>query len=103
MNVSAAIGAFQRIEKLLGAPEATILQDSEDIPFGTIKIENASFSWESAGCRDYFAPEKNSQIPNPETDEILEMPAILKNINVTFEAGKFSIIVGQVGSGKSSI
>jgi ABC-type multidrug transport system fused ATPase/permease subunit len=103
LDISAAGVAFERINKLLGAQEAAKFEDSPEIAFGSIKIDNASFSCDSVEVSEYFSNIRASPSLETEQNEILEIPSILKGIDLTFEATKFTVIIGEVGSGKSCL
>jgi ABC-type lipoprotein export system ATPase subunit len=52
---------------------------------------------------DYFSNIRASPNLETEQNEILEIPSILKGIDLTFEAAKFTVIIGEIGSGKSCL
>jgi ABC-type multidrug transport system fused ATPase/permease subunit len=91
--------------------EAEDFAEDQSIEVGRVIIDNGTFSWDSQSIRDYFSEKKPAKAtpttalpPNPtEREDILEIPVILKNINVDFQPKKFTVIIGKVGSGKSSL
>jgi ABC-type multidrug transport system fused ATPase/permease subunit len=103
LDISAARIAFERINKLLGAQESPEFPDSPEIAFGSIEVDNGSFSCDSPEVRDYFTNIRASPNVKAEQNEILEIPSILKGIDLTFEANKFTVIIGEIGSGKSCL
>ncbi|CAD8112763.1 unnamed protein product [Paramecium primaurelia] len=67
-----------------------------------IKIENGTFYWSS--YKDQPQQENNTLTnKNQKIDPLVESEPILKNINIRIEKGQFVSIVGDVGSGKSSL
>ena len=69
---------------------------------GEVKIENGSFSWDNLKYKKIL---KSFIPPNLQTIQIEneENRIFFKNLNLYFKAKKFYAVVGQVGSGKSSL
>lgn len=91
MISSANIG-LNRLKLVMMTPETEKQQDDTSLPVNSIVFENYSAGWFSDTLTNYF---KTNQ-------EKLNTLAI-QNINYNFEAGKLYAILGEVGSGKSSL
>ena len=89
------ITSCERIENLVGLQQFESLQDTSSLSRGSMKIENGCFSWESPKYFEIFEGQKmNSESKNRH---------ILKEIDLRVEPGEFVAVIGQVGSGKSSL
>eukprot|EP00850_Spirogloea_muscicola_P009079 SM000050S17004 [mRNA] locus=s50:312640:321290:- [translate_table: standard] len=75
-----------RLEKFLKLPEATPIQPSSAVSEGTIAVKEASFTW-SLDLEDA----KEAQTPT------------LRDIDLDVQPGVLIIVIGEVGSGKSSL
>eukprot|EP00850_Spirogloea_muscicola_P015101 SM000113S24057 [mRNA] locus=s113:209143:220544:+ [translate_table: standard] len=75
-----------RLEKFLKLPEATPIQPSSAVREGTIAVKEASFTW-SLDLEDA----KEAQTPT------------LRDIDLDVQPGVLIIVIGEVGSGKSSL
>uniref|UniRef100_A0A060SZS5 ARAD1C02970p n=1 Tax=Blastobotrys adeninivorans TaxID=409370 RepID=A0A060SZS5_BLAAD len=89
-NVLQAKVSIDRVEDFIREPETQkYKQLSEDQPRGpnspTIGFENASFSWGAVS----------------KSSEALDFR--LRDLNLSFPAGKLSVVVGPTGSGKTSL
>lgn len=71
--------------------ESPICQDS-NLPRGTLKIEGLTASWMDPKSHKIFKPQEDFENIN-----------IFENLSFNFEAGKLYGIIGEVGSGKSSL
>ncbi|OQR88658.1 canalicular multispecific organic anion transporter, partial [Thraustotheca clavata] len=83
MMTSEMVASCQRVSKFLCADEVKALGAAEGP--AQVNISHASFSWD--------APTAVSKLP----------ALTLKNINFQLEPGSLTIVVGPVGSGKSSL
>lgn len=75
-----ALVALKRIQAFLLTPEAEDRSMDEDVPKGTVHVEDGVFQWESSQ-------------PKP----------TLRDITFSAEPGSLTMVVGSVGSGKSSL
>ncbi|TMW55714.1 hypothetical protein Poli38472_010596 [Pythium oligandrum] len=84
---SETVASLQRIAKFLAADEIAQLTTYPDMENarGIVEFNDADFAWE--------APAENSVTPR----------LILQNINLSLQPGTLTIVVGAVGSGKSSL
>ncbi|KAJ3027434.1 UNVERIFIED_CONTAM: ATP-binding cassette sub- C member 8 [Siphonaria sp. JEL0065] len=113
--------AWKRVYKFLTAPnrETTPEESSTDI---AIDFKNASFNWpqtEPSNSKEKEdrkgftvadtskkSPAKGSEtaaVPAVADEEEIAPRTIIEDLNVTIKKGEFVAIVGQVGSGKSSL
>jgi len=81
--------ASKRITSILSLKEKATVKDSKRLLVGEIDIESASFSW-----KEPLATNSSSQN---------ELEAELHNITIRINSGEFIGVVGEVGSGKSSL
>ena len=80
--------SVKRLNKYLNAPELDkYVTNNQEID--AVTIENGTFAWDS--------PEEDKPV------EELDSKATLRNINLQVPEGSFVAIVGNVGSGKSSV
>jgi len=123
--------SIKRIERFLGLedteeyakPGESEAHETQS-KLGSVVIQDATFSWGARGTVDLSAnepkPEKRGVFPRVfnkkrrenatgkeaqhehEKEAVLDQP-VLKNVSVECEAGKLTVIVGRVGSGKSSL
>eukprot|EP00181_Compsopogon_caeruleus_P000064 CAMPEP_0184682668 /NCGR_PEP_ID=MMETSP0312-20130426/8220_1 /TAXON_ID=31354 /ORGANISM="Compsopogon coeruleus, Strain SAG 36.94" /LENGTH=1331 /DNA_ID=CAMNT_0027134483 /DNA_START=219 /DNA_END=4214 /DNA_ORIENTATION=+ len=122
MVISSLIDArvsVRRIEHFLGLEE-TEERDLQDSAQAEISIQNGTFSWDSVpatlpddGKREKVSPFKklrnrfSRQKPEAEKDVKATIPhassVVLNDIHLQVPAGKMTIVIGKVGSGKSSL
>ncbi|OQR86839.1 canalicular multispecific organic anion transporter, partial [Achlya hypogyna] len=84
MMTSEMVASCQRISKYLASDEVTTIYDAIEGP-AAVELDAADFSW--------AAPATASEAP----------PLTLRNISLTLVPGTLTIVVGPVGSGKSSL
>ncbi|RQM29978.1 hypothetical protein B5M09_010142 [Aphanomyces astaci] len=119
MGLSEAWASCQRITKFLVADEIPLLEhshatttgsDDESVP--VIEISGGNFSWDATskevGAVATAFEEMDGQQPSEGAAAIVDMetpPAAitLSNINLHIEPNTLTIVVGSVGSGKSSL
>ena len=77
------------------------------LPVGTVKLENYSATWvdpvKAQQLKSIDPSKKAKQGTISEQEKGQSATKVLEDINVEFEPGKLYIILGSVGSGKSSI
>lgn len=88
-NASISLG---RIENVVRVPNTESVPDDDSLAKGTIRFSNYTGGWFSKVQTDYF---KSNQ-------DKLSTVAI-KNIDLVVEPGKMYAVLGEVGSGKSSL
>ncbi|KAH9130242.1 hypothetical protein LEN26_008716, partial [Aphanomyces euteiches] len=97
MGLTEAWASCQRITKFLTADEVLQIESSyEDTPAydqPVINISNGDFSWDSTNTTN------QTEVAADELPPALT----LSNINLNIEPGSLTIVVGAVGSGKSSL
>jgi ATP-binding cassette subfamily C (CFTR/MRP) protein 4 len=83
--------ALRRIDKFLSVEEKKVNIESTEVALGTLKLRNLTASWinQSTATSYNYKGDFNS--------------VSIKNIDFNFEQGKLYAIVGNVGSGKSSL
>ncbi|RHZ07336.1 hypothetical protein DYB26_014230, partial [Aphanomyces astaci] len=117
MGLSEAWASCQRITKFLVADEIPLLEhshatstDDESVP--VIEISGGNFSWDATSKEVGAVPaafeDMDGQQPSEGAAAIVDMetpPAAitLSNINLHIEPNTLTIVVGSVGSGKSSL
>ncbi|RHY18017.1 hypothetical protein DYB25_006716 [Aphanomyces astaci] len=119
MGLSEAWASCQRITKFLVADEIPLLEHSHATTTGSndesvpvIEISGGNFSWDATskevGAVTAAFEELDGQQPSEGAAAIVDMetpPAAitLSNINLHIEPNTLTIVVGSVGSGKSSL
>ena len=83
--------ALRRIDRFLSVEEKKLIIESKDNEIGTLKLENMTASWVNPSTANAYNYKGDLNSIS------------LKNINFSFEKGKLYAIVGNVGSGKSSL
>lgn len=83
-------------------------ENDKDMQKGEIQIINGYFSWENKKYRDIFEGKKAEKKPKTkqnktEEKQVIENTYFLQDINIKFNPGEFSAIIGKVGSGKTSL
>ncbi|KAJ3206817.1 ABC transporter C member 13, partial [Entophlyctis luteolus] len=88
-------------------------EDRENVPNGkaitkgnAVLFENASLSWQFTPEKAFPNDKNERKIPKDESNEaaILEYPRnVLKDLSISIGQGQFIAVVGNVGSGKSSL
>ncbi|KAJ3388749.1 ABC transporter C member 13 [Entophlyctis sp. JEL0112] len=88
-------------------------EDRENVPNGkaitkgnAVLFENASLSWQFTPEKAFLNDKNERKIPKEESNEaaILEYPRnVLKDLSISIGQGQFIAVVGNVGSGKSSL
>uniref|UniRef100_K3WIN5 Uncharacterized protein n=1 Tax=Globisporangium ultimum (strain ATCC 200006 / CBS 805.95 / DAOM BR144) TaxID=431595 RepID=K3WIN5_GLOUD len=106
---SEAIASMQRISKFLAADEIEI-NLNQDVRFhddsAVIEIRDGDFSWgKAADSISKFIEAEEAQQGNEKSTstEDSQQHLILSNINLSIPAGSLTIVVGAVGSGKTSL
>lgn len=90
-TVSNVIVAYRRINKFLELEEKGLEMQDSSLPKGNLQIENVTASWVNEKVADAY---------NYKGDR---NTIAVRNINITFEKGKFYAVIGGVGAGKSSV
>ncbi|GLE11296.1 hypothetical protein PINS_up023662 [Pythium insidiosum] len=74
------------------------------VPRGTISVSNASFVWgDTTGTEVIVVPGETPAESVPTAVEAPPQNFVLDNVNIEIEAGSLVMIVGTVGSGKTSL
>ncbi len=81
----------KRIENILKVRDQQPLQDSKDLPLGTIEVDDLTSTWSDGYHESLFR--KPSIIKSP----------VLNSITSVFKPGSFTGIYGAVGAGKTSL
>lgn len=95
MSKTDAIAASQRINKVIQIEPIKALEDSQDLKVGELQIKDGCFNWEDPVYYKIFE--------GKEMKEDIRRNYILRDVNVSIEAGEFIAVVGKVGAGKSSL
>ncbi|KDO23428.1 hypothetical protein SPRG_11521 [Saprolegnia parasitica CBS 223.65] len=96
MSVAEAIASCQRVSKFLVSDEVEVL--AIEAGDAMVNIAHGDFSWAAPDQADVLVvdAEANAETTTPSA-------LTLKNINLQLEPGSLTIVVGPVGSGKSSL
>lgn len=113
MNFFEAIVIFKRLDHIMDFPdsnkEESLLFNDEELNKGEVKIINGNFCYndlEMINKIDKFENISNKKKNFKNTineNESKQMKLILENINMNVKKGEFLAIIGEVGSGKSSL
>ena len=104
------VAAIKRLEHFQLSEERTneeIIKD-ETLETGVFKVNNASFEWDSNEAKEHTKKflssiKKKDKVLNEENIKLNSpVEIILKNINFENKKGEFILVIGTVGSGKSS-
>lgn len=98
INVASASVSAIRIMELSKIINSELLKDSPNLPRGSIEFKSASFGWLDVNYQKIFEPTKVTDDQTVRGDTL----HILKNITTRIEPGSFNVVVGKVGSGKTS-
>jgi ATP-binding cassette subfamily C (CFTR/MRP) protein 1 len=96
-TVNATVSA-QRIKELSLIKDVDLQPDDANLPKGAIQFEDASFGWTDLFYQKIFEPDKKIDEASFQGENAM----ILKHLSVRIEPGSFVVVVGKVGSGKSS-
>ncbi|DBA04368.1 TPA: hypothetical protein N0F65_002130 [Lagenidium giganteum] len=112
-NVSQATIAYNRIDEYLDSAELDGLLTSEHknlqmvasgVPKGSISVRGASFSWGSCEVPAVVdVSTSHEPLVEIELTPLAKQPVTLSQVNLHIEPSSLVMIVGTVGSGKSSL
>jgi ATP-binding cassette subfamily C (CFTR/MRP) protein 1 len=97
--------SMKRIMDVLDLPSRDDLTNPDDllIPHGTILLDNATFTLNDIALMKKMEARKQENDPTSNA-EIPEQPKkILLDVSIKFAPGSFSVVIGKIGSGKSSL
>ncbi|KAJ3234164.1 Canalicular multispecific organic anion transporter 2 [Chytriomyces hyalinus] len=100
-----ALASLERLAKFLAVEEMDMKRLIE-LPAGSesaVLFENASFEWSSEMPIDIEDDSDSKKSEETSNVEALNGPFTLRNINLQIKTGSLTMIVGKVGSGKSSL
>lgn len=125
MSLSTIADAKNATERLYGVFEAELLEDTHTVDFDldvAIEIKDASFTWDAPPPEEESRKKKKPGLPSRKAKSFKSAPAsshghgsgedakaaedrIFKvvDVNMTIARGKLVAIVGNVGSGKTSL
>jgi ATP-binding cassette subfamily C (CFTR/MRP) protein 1 len=98
INVATASVSARRIKELSLIKDVDLQPDDANLPKGAIQFEDASFGWTDLFYQKIFEPDKKIDEASFQGENAM----ILKHLSVRIEPGSFVVVVGKVGSGKSS-
>ncbi|OMJ92976.1 hypothetical protein SteCoe_4199 [Stentor coeruleus] len=99
MLIFSFLDNMNRIKDILLLPEFESYLDQEKTDFA-IELENSSFGWKKD---KKLENDKNYDENTKLIEEDQEVPVVLKDISIKVSKGELVIVIGQVGSGKSSL
>ncbi len=82
-----------RYSQIARLPQTEDLLDDLRLVAGSIELENASVTWEDRAVEQIFGKQITNQNITP----------LLNNVNLKINPGEFIGIIGEIGSGKSSL
>lgn len=97
LYVEALVG-FKRIENYMKAPEVDPTYKQELKNGMAIQIEKGTFSW---GCK--AKSDKSEECSDSSSSAIDDIQIVLKDIDLSIKKGELVAIIGEIGSGKSSL
>ncbi|ORY51096.1 P-loop containing nucleoside triphosphate hydrolase protein [Rhizoclosmatium globosum] len=99
--------SFQRIQKFLMLPEiettSTNVTDESLDPSIVLQLQNASFNWPVSPLATPSETKKQDAKFQATEEEAQTSREILKNISLTLRKSQMAVVIGPVGSGKSSL
>ncbi|KAJ3071937.1 Multidrug resistance-associated protein 4 [Rhizoclosmatium hyalinum] len=99
--------SFQRIQKFLMLPEiettSTNATDESIDPSIVLQLQNASFNWPVSPLATPSETKKQDAKFQGTDEDAQTSREILKNISVTLRKSQMAVVIGPVGSGKSSL
>ncbi|OQR88657.1 canalicular multispecific organic anion transporter, partial [Thraustotheca clavata] len=102
MTVAEAVASCQRVGKFLMADEVELLtMTAHNHGEAIVNISHGNFSWSAPDTNTSAKPENSHALSVH--DDTSSTTLTLKNINLQLEPGSLTIVVGPVGSGKSSL
>lgn len=93
MMIDLAKVSSKRYSQIARIPPKKEIDNDQKIDHGSIVLESASVTWEDHEIQEIFEEHPPLSDPAP----------LLKNINLNIKPGEFVGIVGEIGSGKTSI
>lgn len=99
------MASMKRIMDVLDLPCRDDLTNPDDlsIPQGTILLENATFTLNDIALMKKMEARRQKNDPTPKAEIPEEPKKILSDITIKFSPGSFSVVIGKIGSGKSSL
>jgi ATP-binding cassette subfamily C (CFTR/MRP) protein 1 len=99
------MASMKRVMDVLDLPSRDDITNPDDlsIPRGTILLENATFTLNDIALMKKMEARKEKDDPRPKAEIPEDPKKILSDINIKFSPGSFSIVIGKIGSGKSSL
>jgi len=95
MNLAESKAASARLGMILKVDKLEPLKNSEDLALGSLEVSKGDFVWEDPKYYKIFNMKKDD-LPTASNK-------ILENINLKIIPGEMLMVVGRVGSGKSSL
>jgi ATP-binding cassette subfamily C (CFTR/MRP) protein 1 len=99
------MASMKRVMDVLDLPCRDDLTNPDDlsIPHGMILLENATFTLNDIALMKKMEARKEKNDTGPKAEIPEEPKKILSDIDIKFTPGSFSVVIGKIGSGKSSL
>lgn len=98
ISFASATASSTRLRQVCAILDYEEQNNAPDLAKGAIQFDNASFGWLDPFYQQIFEPKKAEEQGNYQATA----SRILKGINIKITPGSFNVVVGKVGSGKSS-